>query len=75
MLVRAFRLVRDAKMARLLILGEGPDRSRIKGTIGELSSTMMSRFPALRAIPIASWTQATVFALSSAWEGFGVVLE
>ena len=74
MLVRAFRLVRDAKMARLLILGEGPDRSRIKGTIGELSLDDDVALPGFESNPYRFMGRAAVFALSSAWKGFGVVL-
>lgn len=74
MLVRAFRLVRDARMARLMILGEGPDRSRIESAIRDLRLTEDVALPGFETNPYRFMRRAAVFALSSAWEGFGVVL-
>ncbi|MGD0631913.1 MAG: glycosyltransferase, partial [Terracidiphilus sp.] len=74
MLVRAFRLLRDARMARLMILGEGPDRSRIEGAVREARLTEDVALPGFETNPYRFMRRAAVFALSSGWEGFGVVL-
>jgi glycosyltransferase involved in cell wall biosynthesis len=74
MLVRAFRLVRDSRAARLMILGEGPDRSRIEGIARELRLAADVALPGFESNPYRFMRRASVFAMSSAWEGFGVVL-
>lgn len=74
MLIRAFRLVRNAGVARLMILGEGPDRSRIESAVRELRLTDDVSLPGFESNPYRYMRRAAVFALSSAWEGFGVVL-
>lgn|ERR1019366_1579042 len=74
MLVRAFRLVRDSRSVRLIILGEGPDRSRIESVIREHDLTDDVALPGFEHNPYRFMSRAAVFALSSAWEGFGVVL-
>jgi glycosyltransferase involved in cell wall biosynthesis len=74
MLVRAFRLVRDLRPARLLILGEGPDRIRIGSEIVEQRLTADVALPGFEHNPYRFMKRSAVFALSSAWEGFGVVL-
>ena len=74
MLVRAFRLVRDSRPARLLILGEGPDRSRIEGVVREQRLTAHVALPGFEHNPYRFMDRSAVFALSSAWEGFGAVL-
>ena len=74
MLVRAFRLVRDSRPARLLILGEGPDRTRIEGVVRDQKLTADVALPGFEHNPYRFMNRSAVFALSSAWEGFGVVL-
>jgi len=74
MLLRAFRLVRDSRSARLVILGEGPDRSRIESTLRQLGLEDDVALPGFESNPYRFMRRATVLALSSAWEGFGVVL-
>jgi glycosyltransferase involved in cell wall biosynthesis len=74
MLLRAFRLVKDSTAARLLILGEGPDRSRIENTVRELGMENDVALPGFERNPYRFMRRSAVFALSSAWEGFGVVL-
>ena len=54
MLVRAFRPLRDARQARLMILGEGSDRSRIEHTVRELRLEDDVALPASRATRTAS---------------------
>jgi glycosyltransferase involved in cell wall biosynthesis len=74
MLIRAFRLVRDRRPARLLILGEGPDRSRIESEVRDQRLTVDVALPGFEHNPYRFMKRSAVFALSSAWEGFGVVL-
>jgi glycosyltransferase involved in cell wall biosynthesis len=74
MLIRAFRLVRDSLPARLLILGEGSDRGRIESAVVEQRLTADVALPGFEYNPYRFMNRSAVFALSSAWEGFGVVL-
>lgn len=74
MLIRAFRHIRDRRAARLMILGEGPDRRRIEEVVCELRLTQDVALPGSEHNPYRFMNRAAVFALSSEWEGFGVVL-
>lgn len=74
MLVRAFRLVRNSRLARLIILGEGPDRSRIERVVREQRLTADVALPGFEHNPYRFMNRSAVLALSSSWEGFGVVL-
>lgn len=73
-LLRAFRLVRNWRPARLLILGEGPDRTRIEQTIRELGLDDDVSLPGTEPNPYPLMKRAAAFASSSRWEGFGVAL-
>jgi glycosyltransferase involved in cell wall biosynthesis len=74
MLVRAFRLVRNRRSCRLMILGEGPDRSRIEQAVHETGLTEDVSLPGFEQNPYRFMKRAAVFAFSSQWEGFGMVL-
>ena len=74
MLIRAFRHIRDCRAARLMILGEGPDRRRIEEVVCELHLTQDVALPGSEHNPYRYMNCAAAFALSSAWEGFGIVL-
>lgn len=74
MLVRAFRLVRNRRPARLVILGEGPDRARIKRVVYDAGLTEDVALPGFEQNPYRFMNRAAVFACSSQWEGFGVAL-
>jgi glycosyltransferase involved in cell wall biosynthesis len=73
-LVRAFYRVRLQRTARLVILGEGPDRSRIEQAIAGLGLTTDVSLPGSDPNPYRFMRSAAVFAFSSQWEGFGVAL-
>ena len=73
-LIRAFDRVRQARRARLMILGEGEERGRLEGMIESLQMGDAAALPGFTPNPYAWMSRASVFALSSAWEGFGVVL-
>jgi glycosyltransferase involved in cell wall biosynthesis len=74
MLVRAFSVVRKCRAARLMILGEGPDRSRIEKAVDEARLALDVALPGLEQNPYKFMNHAAVFAFSSQWEGFGVAL-
>jgi glycosyltransferase involved in cell wall biosynthesis len=74
MLVRAFRLVRNNRPVRLMILGEGPDRSRIEQSVLEAGLIKDVDLPGFEHNPYRYMHHASVFASSSRWEGFGVAL-
>jgi glycosyltransferase involved in cell wall biosynthesis len=73
-LVRAFARVRARRSARLLVLGEGPGRCELERLAGELGVACEVRFAGRVESAPAYMARAAVFALSSAWEGFGRVL-
>ena len=75
-LVRAFACIRARRPVRLVILGEGRERSRIELLIRELGVDSDVSLPGFVANPYAYMARAAVFVLSSIWEGLpGVVIE
>lgn len=73
-LIRAFALVRQHHPARLMILGEGENRFQLEALVRELGLEEEVSLPGFVENPYAYMTRSAVFALSSAWEGFGNVL-
>ena len=73
-LIRAFALVRKNLPARLMILGEGKDRSKLETLVKKLGLGDDVALPGFVDNPYKYMKQATVFVLSSRWEGFGNVL-
>ena len=73
-LLRAFALVRQQRPARLLILGEGPERQRLEALAAELGISNDVCLAGFEQNPYKYMSKAAVFVLSSAWEGFGNVL-
>ncbi len=73
-LVQAFARLRRQRPARLLILGEGSERAvledliRKKGLVGEVA------LPGYVDDPVPYMGRASLFVLSSRWEGLGNVL-
>ena len=75
-LIRAFAQVAKQIPARLLILGEGSQRSAIQYLIAELGLEDRVQTPGFSTNPYAYMSRAAVFVLSSAWEGLpGVLVE
>jgi glycosyltransferase involved in cell wall biosynthesis len=68
-LIHAFAAVRRQREARLLILGEGPERNRLESLLRELDLTTHARLPGFVSNPFSYMARASVFVLSSAWEG------
>lgn len=73
-LLRAFsRVHAERPEAQLAILGSGPLEQETRGLVGELGLDGAVVLPG-RVSPRDWLERATVFAHSSAWEGFGIVL-
>lgn len=74
MLVEAMALLLKSRPARLLIVGEGPERPAIEARIAALGIGHAVQLAGFQLNPVSWMSQATVFALSSNYEGFGNVL-
>ncbi len=73
-LLHAFSLVIKVSPAKLVILGEGEDRHKLNVIIEALGLQEKVSLPGFTKNPYAYMSKATLFVLSSAWEGFGNVL-
>ncbi|QSJ17205.1 glycosyltransferase [Nostoc sp. UHCC 0702] len=73
-LIRAFERVIQVLPARLVILGNGRERSQLDALVRELGLENHVAMLGFQNNPYAYMARASVFALSSAWEGFGNVL-
>ncbi|NWO57347.1 MULTISPECIES: glycosyltransferase [Chromohalobacter] len=73
-LVEAFAMVRRTHRARLVILGEGELRATLEARIEELGIAEDVALPGFVDNPYPWMRQASLFVLSSAWEGFCNVL-
>lgn len=73
-LVRAFARLRRTRPCRLLIFGEGRRREELGRLAAELGVADDFALPGFVANPYAAMSRAAVFALTSRWEGFGIVL-
>ncbi len=75
-LVRAFAMVRERTDARLIILGEGKQRGKIQAAALAANVTDHVDMPGYVDNPLAWMAKASIFCLSSAWEGLpGVLIE
>lgn len=73
-LLKAFRIVRNSIRAKLLIIGEGPQRERILSWIKEMSLDDDVLLLGFQENPFRYVVRADVFVLSSLVEGFGNVI-
>ena len=73
-LLRALALVLQERPVRLLLLGDGPERGRLEALATELGIGAAVDFHGFVANPFPYIARSNLFALSSAWEGFGNVL-
>jgi glycosyltransferase involved in cell wall biosynthesis len=73
-LLRAFEQLARRRNARILILGEGPARPQLERLVAELGLQERVRLPGAVSDPYPYLTEADLFVLSSAWEGFGNVI-
>lgn len=73
-LLRAFALLVRRRRARLVVLGEGPERASLEALAGRLGIERQVSLPGFVANPLSCMREASAFVLSSAWEGLGNVL-
>ncbi|MBS3984045.1 MAG: glycosyltransferase [Selenomonadales bacterium] len=73
-LLRAFALVRPTCSARLVVLGEGDERARLAALASELGIQDYVSMPGYVDNPYAYMARASLFVLSSMWEGLPTVL-
>ncbi len=73
-LLKAFARVRVMRPARLIILGEGKKRARLEVLAQKLGVAADVDLPGFVLNPFPCMVRASVFVLSSAWEGFGMVV-
>ena len=73
-LIRAMKLLPEARRARLMILGDGPLRTELEALIVELDLSKVVRLLGYVENPLKYFTRADVFVLSSHVEGLPNVL-
>jgi glycosyltransferase involved in cell wall biosynthesis len=73
-LIQAFAQVRKQRLAHLLILGEGEDRPALSSLVKELGIEQDVRLPGFITNPYPYMTNASLFVLSSRFEGLPTVL-
>ena len=73
-LLRAFRILTDKTHARLAIIGDGPERPALEKLISELGIQDKTALLGFQENPFKYVTRADLFALSSVFEGFGMVI-
>ena len=75
-LLKAFARVRAVRKARLIILGEGKERPGLEALARKLGVASDVALPGFMPNPFPYMMRASVFVLSSAWEGLpGVLIE
>lgn len=74
MLIQAFAQVHRRQAARLVILGEGPDRAALEQAVAAHGLTGAVDLPGFAANPYAYMSRAAAYVLSSRWEGLPTVL-
>jgi glycosyltransferase involved in cell wall biosynthesis len=73
-LIRAFAQIRKNRAARLLILGEGEERSALESLCRELKVEQDVSMPGFVSNPYPFMARSNAFVLSSRWEGLPTVL-
>jgi glycosyltransferase involved in cell wall biosynthesis len=73
-LIRAFHKVQLETECRLLILGDGPERSKLEVLVRELDLTQKVDLPGFLQNPYSYMAHADLFILSSRFEGLPTVL-
>ena len=73
-LIQAFAQVRNSRKVRLLILGEGEERNRLRALVRRLGLDQDVSLPGFVENPYPYMVQAALFVLSSKWEGLPAVL-
>jgi glycosyltransferase involved in cell wall biosynthesis len=74
-LIRAFARIRSSfPCARLLLVGEGPERENLQRLIDEAGLQEVAQLPGRTTQPLSWLRKAAVFVLASRFEGYGNVL-
>jgi glycosyltransferase involved in cell wall biosynthesis len=73
-LLKAMDLLCRTADARLIILGEGPERPKLEQFVKNHGLSDSVRLPGFRISPHPYLRQADIFVLSSRWEGLGNVI-
>jgi len=73
-LIKAFAKVRESFQCRLVILGEGQDRPKLEALITDLGIRSDTLLPGFVHNPYPYFKRASLFVLSSIWEGSPNVL-
>jgi len=73
-LLQAFAKLRAGRSARLMILGEGPERGRLEELVRSLRLEGSVELPGFTPNPYAYMARASLFVLSSLYEGLPTVL-
>jgi glycosyltransferase involved in cell wall biosynthesis len=73
-LIKAFSLARRSLPCRLMILGEGEDKERLIAMARKLGIARDVEFLGFRENPFPYMAKASLFVLSSLYEGFGNVI-
>lgn len=73
-LIKAFALLPRSKIAKLVILGEGPLRAELEALVTQLNLVGRVLLPGFVMDPYPWFRSADLFVLSSLWEGFGNVI-
>jgi len=73
-LLRAFARVRSEHDSRLILFGEGEERFNLECLLSDLGIEDAVDMPGFVDNPIKYMANADLFVLSSAWEGFGIVI-
>jgi len=75
-LIKAFKLIRDERASKLIIIGEGECRETLEEKVTELGLQKYVDFLGFQENPYPFVLRADLFVLSSQWEGFpNVILE
>lgn len=75
-LIQAFSEVRASRNCRLVVLGEGPERTHLETLRDRLGLTDEIDLPGFVANPYSYMKRASLFVLSSRWEGLpGALIE
>lgn len=75
-LIRAFAAVRERRVARLLILGEGPERGALESAVAAHDLGSDVELPGWVTNPYPYLVRSAAFVLSSRWEGLpGALIE
>ncbi|HZY45927.1 MAG TPA: glycosyltransferase, partial [Anaerolineae bacterium] len=74
LLLHALTRIKAERFVRLIVLGEGPDRSMLEKLRDDLGLRAVVEFPGFQSNIAAFYSRAATFVLASRYEGFGNVL-